>query len=105
MDHTLAHIIHPMLVQLRNSHYGSPRVDPEDTPLGETEKDEFGEDSLTHERWSWVLDEMIWTFAAIIEDKTFIVDGVYDTEAHDEHDERIANGLRLFGKYYRNLWD
>jgi hypothetical protein len=106
MDHTLAHIIHPMLVQLKNTHYGSAHVDPEDTPHIEPDPDatEY-EDKKVHERWDWVLDEMIWTFAAIIEDKTFIVDGLYDTEAHDEHDERIKNGLRLFGKYYRNLWD
>ena len=29
----------------------------------------------------------------------------YDLEAHQVHSKRIENGLRLFGKYYRNLWD
>ena len=29
----------------------------------------------------------------------------YDKEAHEKHDERIDNGLRLFGKYYQGLWD
>jgi hypothetical protein len=28
-----------------------------------------------------------------------------DNKALEEHRERIANGLRLFGKYYRALWD
>ena len=30
---------------------------------------------------------------------------VYDYEGHMKHTARIANGLRLFGKYYRGLWD
>lgn len=30
---------------------------------------------------------------------------VFDSEGYEKHNERIANGLRLFGKYYRGLWD
>ena len=29
----------------------------------------------------------------------------YDVEGHRLHEERIQEGLDLFGKYYRNLWD
>lgn len=29
----------------------------------------------------------------------------FDQKAYLKHDARIANGLKLFGKYYRNLWD
>lgn len=29
----------------------------------------------------------------------------FDAEGFKKHDERIARGLRLFGKYYRSLWD
>jgi len=29
----------------------------------------------------------------------------FDSEGYKKHQERIANGLRLFGKYYRGLWD
>lgn len=28
-----------------------------------------------------------------------------DWEARNKHQERISNGLRLFGKYYQSLWD
>jgi hypothetical protein len=28
----------------------------------------------------------------------------YDHEGHMLHEERIQEGLELFGKYYRNLW-
>jgi hypothetical protein len=30
---------------------------------------------------------------------------VYDAKGHKKHAARIANGLRLFGTYYRGLWD
>jgi hypothetical protein len=29
----------------------------------------------------------------------------YDHEGHQLHEERIQEGLTLFGKYFRNLWD
>lgn len=29
----------------------------------------------------------------------------YDHAGHTMHDERIREGLELFGKYFRNLWD
>lgn len=29
----------------------------------------------------------------------------FDKEAYDIHEARIKNGLRLFGKYYRGLWN
>lgn len=29
----------------------------------------------------------------------------YDSVGHNLHNERIQEGLDLFGKYYRNLWD
>jgi hypothetical protein len=78
MDHTLAHIILPMLKQLRDESHGSPWVDDEDVPAElrspkkRTKKSrhnnpdiqmlESNEDDLIHKRWAWVLDEMIWAF-------------------------------------------
>jgi hypothetical protein len=29
----------------------------------------------------------------------------FDTEGHKQHQARITNALKLFGKYYQNLWD
>jgi hypothetical protein len=29
----------------------------------------------------------------------------YDTVGHQKHDERIQEGLELFGKYFRSMWD
>jgi len=66
-DHTLAMIIHPVLVKLKETKHGSPVVDDEDVPenLRANKKDHSDyseEDSTLHVRWAWVLDEMIWTF-------------------------------------------
>ena len=70
MDHTLAPIILPMLVQLKATKHGAPFVDNEDVPeeLQATKEqiDEYnkGGDAVPNhfERWEWVLDEMIWAF-------------------------------------------
>lgn len=69
MDHTLALIIHPMLVQLQATKHGGPLVDDEDVPeeLKSTSapkpEKEYDTDDNFHKRWDWVLDEMIWAFA------------------------------------------
>ena len=80
-------------------------------------------DSKFFRRFDYILDEMIWTFEQLSMDDH---EGkFYDhTESRKEkdlnksvskikvdrvglrkHNERIDNGLRLFGKYYRALWD
>ena len=70
MDHTLAHIVLPMLKQLKETKHGGPYVYPEDVPteLRPTKKEltaytTNGEtDSKFFERWDWVMDEMIFAF-------------------------------------------
>jgi hypothetical protein len=117
MDHTLAYIIHPMLIQLKNSHAGSNWVDDEDVPenirstsapkLSEEDKNYGMSDKFIHDRWDWVLDELIWTFENIKNDdeEEFFKDGKYDFDARKIFDDRVRYGLRLFGKYYQGLWD
>ena len=83
-----------------------------------------------HARWDWVLDEMIFAFESFtydweekyrsgVHDIQFkklengmsqMVRGPNDTfeiywEGLEKEQKRIDNGLRLFGKYYRGLWD
>ena len=70
MDHTLAHIITPMLVQLKATKHSSPNVDDADVPkeLRMSEKQltayiKTGDtDDNFFKRWDWILDEMIWAF-------------------------------------------
>lgn len=69
MDHTLAHIIAPMLKQLKETKHGSPLVDDEDVPeklrstKARKKKNEWDTDSNWHKRWDWVLNEMIFAFS------------------------------------------
>ena len=155
MDHTLADIILPMLKQMKATKHGSPLVDLEDVPeelrmvgyedassqytLDLDNPEEYGKDSweLTHRRWEWVLNEMIFAFEHLVDDKW---DDAFHSGVHDlihvpcEWDEngkpklysmehgpnytykldyeglrkvydRMENGFKLFGKYYRGLWD
>jgi hypothetical protein len=70
MDDTLAHIILPMLKQLKETKQGAPYVDFSDVPkelyvneeLTEEQKDLGEVDDKHFERWDWVLDEMIFAF-------------------------------------------
>lgn len=78
MDHTLAHIILPMLKQLRETKHGAPYVDDRDVPkelrstaakpLTKEEKDAGAVDELHFKRWDWVLDEMIFAFESELDD-------------------------------------
>jgi hypothetical protein len=150
-DHTLAMIIHPVLVKLKEQMQGSPNVDDEDVPdhLKSTsagpKENVWDTDEFHHARWDYVLDEMIWAFEQHKDhdcntnqfhhnseqlDMTFesIMEGdlagksystikmnhqkdpnkpAYwvDEEGKKAHYERIANGRRLFAKYYQGLWD
>ena len=165
MDSTLSMIILPMLKQLKATTHGSQIVDLEDVPveLRGTSTEEY-DNQLTldfykteeelhpdlHDRWNWVIDEMIWTFEQLNDDdndaqfhsgESEILwqaldkdhnpigepediksrtnhEGVtsyqmvkgpndtscYDVEAHKRNNERIRQGLILFGKYFRGLW-
>jgi len=54
------------------------------------------------------MDEMIWTFSQEMDadaDEQFFMGENYDKEKALAWEARKANGLRLFGKYYSNLWD
>ena len=112
MDNTLALIILPMLKQLRDTKHGSPLIDDEDVPphmryssLGPDEP-EWRPDNWVHYKWEWVLNELVWTFEQLASDddrgmQLFTL----DNKKYYEYNDRVNNGLRLFGKYYRNLWD
>jgi hypothetical protein len=133
MDHSLAHIIHPMLVQLNKTKQGAPYTDDEDVPdeikstNAEPKENEWDTDSNHFKRWDYILNEMIWSFEQELKDDDesqffdhsecgdekfpWNKDGQYisklklDKEGLEAHQKRKANGFRLFGRYYQNLWD
>ena len=131
MDNTLALIILPMLKQLKKEKHGSPMVDSEDVPenLRVTTTEEWDDQKtfdfyhkdkkikkkewdVLHKRWDWVMNEMIYAFEEMNngfkrELKFFSKKKPIklDRDAYEAYHNRINNGLRLFGKYYRGLWD
>jgi hypothetical protein len=151
LDHTLAKIIYPALLQLKETKHGVPSglvedVGGEDYAMQEsfdfykdTHSDSWDEAA---KKWDEILDKMIWSFQQLADDdydkkyhhgeakydwkesdKLYPnpVTGVmeptyqmvdknpdehwYDHVGHQLHEERIQEGLELFGKYFRSLWD
>lgn len=114
MDHTLAHIVLPMLIQLKETKHGAPYVEIEDRPehLRPTDeelmkaKKEYDTDPHHFTSWDWALDEMIHAFdCKANKDDVYMRFDIDDDEGMKKEQERISNGFRLFGKYYEALWD
>ena len=96
-------------------------------------ENEWDTDENHFARWEWIMEELIWTFTQLHPDSdwesqyhsgeidiawakpdarglTEMLKGPKDTHQFDvdgyqRHQARISNGLRLFGTYYRGLWD
>lgn len=136
---TLAMVALPMLYEFKRQGIdGAPHVYDEDVPehlrstsappLTELEKQTGGVDKLWHERWHWVVEEMIWSLEQVNDpdsDSRFHTDidpekprdeagisfqesmnrGKFDKDGYDKWHERKQNGLRLFGKYLEALWN
>jgi len=132
MDHTLSYIILPMLKQLSETKHGAPYTEDEDVPeylrshMAQPKENEWDTDSLHFMRWDWILAEMIWAFEQQLKDddeseffdhseckdlkdikdwNERISKVKVDNEGLEAHQKRKANGFKLFGKYYQNLWD
>jgi hypothetical protein len=132
-DNTLAEIILPGLKQLKETKHGAPYTDDKDVPeylrshMAQPKENEWDTDDLHFMRWDWILDEMIWAFEQKIKDDAegqffdhsecgdekfpwnkdgqYVSKVKYDKKGHAAWQKRKANGFRLFGKYYENLWD
>lgn len=150
LDHSLAHIILPALLQLRASKMGVPASFADAGGADYESQDSFDFYKEDHnwafdqkvKEWELVIDKMIWSFQQIVledyeqlyhhgeadfswektdqpftntmtgksEDTFRMVDKNpedhwYDVQGHLEHEKRVQEGLELFGKYYRHLWD
>ena len=74
MDHTLSHIVLPMLRQLKKDKHGSPLVDDEDVPeelrstSAPAKENDWDTDDNHFKRWDWVMDEMIQAFECKVND-------------------------------------
>lgn len=151
LDHTLAMIILPALIQLKHTKHGVPS-EFTDRIGGDFDRNlvfdfiKEDEDKVFDQlcdKWDEILDKMIWSFLQLsiendydsqyhhgkldfdwIEsdhvytnpitgksEKTYEMRDKnpgghwYDHVGHMLHEKRIQEGLDLFGKYFRNLWD
>ena len=150
LDHTLALIIYPALLQLKATKQGVPNEFAEvgGEHHGTQESFDFYQESYDDawkaglEKWDETLDKMIWSFEQLLKGDydeqyhhgeaeydwvktnkqypnpvTGILEATYqmvdknpdehwyDTVGHMKHNERIQEGLELFGKYFRSMWD
>ena len=130
MDYSLSFIVVPMLKQLKETKHGAPFVDDEDVPeeLKSTsappKENDYDTDENHFKRWDWALNEMIWSFEQNLDtnsEEKFFDHAEWDEKEKDFgknlhkikidqvglkiHQDRKANGFRLFGKYYQGLWD
>ncbi len=130
-DSTLALIIVPVLKKLKEAKAGHSFIDQEDYPAEILGGDPHDPENPDHRPWEWALDEMIWAFEQHATDdwdqqyysgetdyiwepiegstNKKLVMGPNDTftvdrEGLDKHRARMANGRRLFAKYYGCLW-
>lgn len=109
VDHTLALIILPLLKEYKLVKKGGSFVENEDVPhIAPIPKGQEMELSDEWEvRWNYVLGEMIHAFERIVDEEweqDFHNGAEFDTKGYLLECERINNGLRLFGKYFRGLW-
>jgi hypothetical protein len=98
--------------------------------LTEDQKNTGDVDDNHHLRWEYVMDEMIFAFENVLDDSwedqfhtgeydwasKKLENGMYemitgpndtsktDWDGKKAYQERISNGLKLFGKYYQSLW-
>ena len=150
LDHSLAYIILPALIQLKETMHGIPGefADVGGEDMTNQQPFDFYKESYPEafnegcKRWDEVLDKMIWSFQqlALEEYDTQYHHGKaeydwkqtdtqfpnpitgameptyqminrdpnshwYDHVGHKLHEERIQEGLNLFAKYYRSIWD
>lgn len=150
VDHTLAMIVLPLLLQLKVTKMGVPAEFADVSGADYDMQDSFDFVKEDHnwafeqkcKEWETILDKMIWSFLQIVtddwEEKYHYGKPEYDWVKTDEkitnplngkpeetfqmvdknpgehwtdfegmrlHNERIQEGLDLFGKYYQHLWD
>lgn len=133
MDTTLAYIIIPMLEKLKANKNGTPMSmfkDEDGVDENGSATEEASGKAIA--RWDMTMDHMIWSFKQLIDDdyESFqIVAGELDFSKYPEdegktcyplrwkvepetrwdaymaYEEKIQEGLELFGKHYRSLWD
>jgi hypothetical protein len=113
LDYSLALIIHPALVAFRANLHGWPS---EFESCEDWEKclDKmiFAFEALASDTWEdqYYLGDIDWVRIPLPDGSVEVSEGhnstfTIDREGLEAHSARINEGLELFGKHFRNLWD
>jgi hypothetical protein len=84
LDHTIAKFVLPRLIRFKDGVCGHPG-------------------NLTMEQWTKILDQMIYSMQAVVDDWSGKWDE-WEKEGIQIHERKINKGITLFGKYFRHLW-
>ena len=117
LDYTLACIIHPALVCLKETRHGYPELWEDgmvthhnyDRQLHFDFIDEEVETKYLIKKWDDIMTKMIRAFGLIIhkedhENAAYESEKSYDVYMKEYYDT-VDEGLSLFSKYYHSLWD
>ncbi len=85
LDHTIAEFVLPRIKRFKEITISYP---------GHLDKDS----------WNKILDQMIFSFEAILNEWN-LNEPKMTVEERKEYDKKVQEGLDLFGKYFRDLWD
>lgn len=86
LDSVVCKFILPRLIRFKQLNHGFPWID-----------------GMTMEKWKAIIDEMIFAFDWSLnneEDKYYSL----TDEEKETNWKRYSDGMRLFAKYFRNLW-
>ena len=103
LDYTLANIIHPALVRLKETKHGYPQLYEDgmvtnahwDRQLHFDFIDEDVETNYLIKKWDNILDKMIYSFDCNKKDNNLEI----------EDWDKVQEGLDLFAEHYTSLWD
>lgn len=112
LDDTLSMIILPLLFEFRKNKSGYPMVADEYVPEALQSKNarpkvnEYDPDNLAPARWDYVLEEIMYAFRYTnIENMHMERFDSFDSNTRIELEKRVQNGFKLFGIFYRAMWD
>jgi hypothetical protein len=134
---TASLILLPLFKQLKETNHSFGFIEDEDVPealrstMAPPKENEYVWDALASDRYSWVMDEILFALEADNSDwedqfvhehaeldfddrpedagKTTVPlrwknEGKYDWAGRAAYQKRIDNGFRLMGKYWQTLW-
>lgn len=106
-DYTMSIVIHNVLKELLRQDSGTGYMHIEDVSeefLNEWKGDGKNPGGYSTNAWKWMIKEIIWATNPDWEDEYFTSDSLKDGSYY-KHQDRRANAMKLFGKYFFGFWN